>query len=86
MLYNDAVVVTAERTEMLLQLGNDNLDLDIPKTLDARTGDAGSVVVGLLCKVAATRSAAFSLTPPQTAAADPLMALWVWSLPMPNDL
>ena len=65
---NDAVIVMAKRTETLLQLGNNNLELDIPKTLNARTGDAGSVAVGLLSKVAAARSAEISLTPPQTAA------------------
>ena len=65
---NDAVIVTAERTETLMQLGDNDLDLDVPKTLDARTGDAGSIAVGILCKVAAARGAAVSLTPPRTAA------------------
>ena len=64
----DAVIVTAERTETLLQSENNDLDLDVPKTLGARTGDAGSVAVGLLCKVAAAHNAAVSLTLPQTAA------------------
>ena len=45
MPYNDAVVVTAKNTETLLQLGNDDLDLEVPETLDARTGNAGSIAV-----------------------------------------
>ena len=67
MPYDDAVFVTAVRTKILLQLGNNNLDLGVPKMLKARTGDADSVAVGLLCKVAAARGAVVSLTPRRTA-------------------
>ena len=57
------MVVTAERTETLLQSGDENLDLDVPKMLDAWTGDAGFIAMELLCKVVATLGAAVSLTP-----------------------
>ena len=84
MPYDDVVVVTAECMETLLQLGNNNLDIDVPKTLDAWTGNVGFVAVGLLCKVAAARGAAVSLTPPRTAVADRVMVVWVRLLPTPN--
>ena len=67
MLCNDAVIAMAERTERLLQSGDNDLDLDVPKTLHARTDDVGSVAVGLLCKVAEAPSTTDSLTLPQTA-------------------
>ena len=86
MPYDDAVVVTAKRTETLLQSGNNDLNLNVPETLDAWTGNAGSVAVGLLCKVAAVRSAAVSLMSPRMSAVDRVMAAWVQSLLTPNKL